>query len=160
MGGKILNIKGEKLIVLPAAGTERPLLQPTKNKKFTILSIGRLVALKGFDITLDAFAKFYQALPKSEQEKVQLILIGKGPQKKLLDQRIEQYKLPLNSILSYDWMDRAALTEYYNAAQVFFFPSHEGAGMVVPEALSYGLPVLCFDNVGPGELMNKDCGTE
>ena len=30
--------------------------------------------------------------------------------------------------------------------------------MVVPEALSYGLPVVCFDNHGPGEFINKDCG--
>ena len=27
--------------------------------------------------------------------------------------------------------------------------------MVVPEAMSYGLPVLCFDNVGPGELVKE-----
>ncbi len=182
---EVLNIKGDKLVVIPAAGTERPVdsfremnsLQPpltkrgsilrnkildrkkdSHKKKFTILSIGRLVALKGFDITIDAFAKFYNTLPETEKENAQLVLIGKGPQKKLIDQRIDYYDLPLNSILYFDWMDRAALSEYYRAAQVFFFPSHEGAGMVVPEALSYGLPVLCFDNVGPGELMNKRCG--
>ncbi|RZK44505.1 MAG: glycosyltransferase family 1 protein [Hymenobacter sp.] len=37
-------------------------------------------------------------------------------------------------------------------ASVFFFPSHEGAGMVVAEAMSYGVPVLCYQNEGPGEL--------
>ena len=26
--------------------------------------------------------------------------------------------------------------------------------MVIPEALSYGLPILCYDNYGPGELAN------
>ena len=36
--------------------------------------------------------------------------------------------------------------------------SHEGAGMVVPEALSFSLPVICFDNEGPGELMDTTCG--
>lgn len=29
--------------------------------------------------------------------------------------------------------------------------------MVVPEALSYGLPVVCFDNYGPGELCTDKC---
>ena len=170
---EVLNIKGDKLVVIPAAGTERPFKGDgqfpnnqsatdgpsiIQDSKFTILSIGRLVALKGFDLTIDAFATFYQSLPITEQENVQLVLIGKGPQKKFLDKSIEKYNLPLNSILYFDWMDRAALFEYYRAARVFFFPSHEGAGMVVPEALSYGLPILCFDNVGPGELMNKECG--
>ena len=41
---------------------------------------------------------------------------------------------------------------------LFFFPSHEGAGMVVPEALSYGIPSLCFDNNGPGLFVNEKCG--
>lgn len=170
---EVLNIKGDKLVVIPAAGTEQPRkadCQSATNHtltdwqsvlpqtKFTILSIGRLVALKGFDITIDAFAKFYKSLPEADQKNTQLVLIGKGPQKTFLAQKIKEYNLPLYSILYFDWMDRAALSEYYRAAQVFFFPSHEGAGMVVPEALSYGVPVLCFDNVGPGELMNKSCG--
>ncbi len=30
--------------------------------------------------------------------------------------------------------------------------------MVVPEALSRGLPVICLDNDGPGELVGKDGG--
>ena len=30
--------------------------------------------------------------------------------------------------------------------------------MVVPEALSFSLPILCFDNDGPGELMDNTCG--
>ncbi len=29
--------------------------------------------------------------------------------------------------------------------------------MVIPEALSYGLPVVCFDNYGPGELCDNSC---
>jgi glycosyltransferase involved in cell wall biosynthesis len=38
------------------------------------------------------------------------------------------------------------------------FPSHEGAGMVVAEALSFGLPVICLDNEGPGEFIDASCG--
>ncbi len=38
-----------------------------------------------------------------------------------------------------------------------FFPSHEGAGMVIAEALSFGLPILCFNNFGPGELVDDTC---
>ena len=41
----------------------------------------------------------------------------------------------------------------------FLFPSHEGAGMVVTEALSFGLPVICLDNAGPGELIDSSSGT-
>ena len=30
--------------------------------------------------------------------------------------------------------------------------------MVIPEALSYGIPVVCLDNAGPGESITPDCG--
>ena len=58
----------------------------------------------------------------------------------------------------YDQIDWVAWVEYdqmdaiYKKSSAFLFPSHEGAGMVVPEAMSYGLPVICFNNNGPGEL--------
>jgi glycosyltransferase involved in cell wall biosynthesis len=46
----------------------------------------------------------------------------------------------------------------YEKAAVFLFPSHEGAGMVVAEAMSFGLPVICLNNEGPGEFINTSCG--
>ena len=49
------------------------------------------------------------------------------------------------------------MDNYYKTSSVFFFSSHEGAGMVIAEALSFGLPVVCFDNYGPGELTNDKC---
>ncbi len=155
---KVLKVSDDKIVVIPAAGTERPSIKAKRTKNFQILSVGRMVALKGFDITIDAFVQFYRQLPKADQDQVQLVLIGKGPQKDILDKKIAAYQLPKELILSIDWMDREALTTYYEVSQVFFFPSHEGAGMVVPEALSYGIPILCFDNYGPGELMTKECG--
>jgi glycosyltransferase involved in cell wall biosynthesis len=30
--------------------------------------------------------------------------------------------------------------------------------MVVAEALSFALPVICLDNYGPGEFMTSECG--
>ena len=30
--------------------------------------------------------------------------------------------------------------------------------MVVAEALSHGLPVICFNNYGPGEFVDNTCG--
>ena len=57
-----------------------------------------------------------------------------------------------------EWVERKDLLEIYKDASVFLFPSHEGAGMVVAEALSFGLPVVCLDNCGPGEFITEKCG--
>ena len=63
-----------------------------------------------------------------------------------------------NNIQFVLWMERNELMKLFKQAQVFLFPSHEGAGMVVPEALSFGLPVICLDNCGPGSFINEQCG--
>ncbi len=157
---EVLNLPTDKIAVIPAAGNTRPTIEKTTtdNNQFRVLSIGRLVSLKGFDLTINAFAKFYHRLPKIDQKNAQLVLIGKGPQKQYLEELIDKNNLPKQIISFKNWMDRRELAQYYTNSQVFLFPSHEGAGMVVPEALSYGLPVVCFDNCGPGELMDKSCG--
>ena len=57
-----------------------------------------------------------------------------------------------------NWIPRSELMEIMKKASVFLFPSHEGAGMVVPEALSFGLPVLTIDNCGPGRFVEPAYG--
>jgi glycosyltransferase involved in cell wall biosynthesis len=37
-------------------------------------------------------------------------------------------------------------------------PSHESAGAVVAEAMSYKIPVICFDSYGAGEIIDFSCG--
>ncbi len=156
---EVLNFPKEKEIRLPAVATTTPnrKKRKSKNNKFNILSIGRFTPLKGFDITIEAFGHFYHQLNIEDKYDVQLTLIGKGSEKKALQQLAEDLEIA-HAVNFIDWMSRAELDEYFATSSVFLFPSHEGAGMVVPEALSFGLPVLCFDNIGPGEFIDKTCG--
>ena len=151
-----LRLKDEKCTVIPAVATNRPVVKEKDNKTFNILSVGRFTPMKAFDITILSFATLIKALPKKERENVRLILVGAGESEEYLKKIIEQHQInPFVDIVS--WVDRKEMDAIYNNADVFLFPSHEGAGMVVPEAMSYGLPVICLDNVGPGELV-KDAG--
>ncbi|MEL6925435.1 MAG: glycosyltransferase, partial [Bacteroidota bacterium] len=136
------------------AATRAPEL---RRERFVVLSIGRFVALKGFDMTILSFATFYHSLPANEQANAKLVLVGKGPELTKLQQLIEQHNVS-ESVEIIHWVERSELSKIYQSASVFFFPSHEGAGMVVPEAMSYGVPVLCYDNFGPGEMVDVNCG--
>jgi len=55
-------------------------------------------------------------------------------------------------------MNRASVLMEMEQCDVFIFPSFEGAGMVVIEAMAKGLPVVCLDFGGPGEYVTADCG--
>lgn len=127
------------------------------NSQFTLISAGRFVPLKGFDLTIEAFAKFFHQLDSEEQGKCQLLLVGSGPEEQFLKNLAT--KLQVHEHVQFiNWIARAQLMEKFKTASAFLFPSHEGAGMVVAEALSFGLPVICLDNEGPGQFINSDCG--
>ncbi len=140
----------------PSVAAESPLVDAGIQKnRFMVLSVGRFVPLKGFDLVIRSFAQFYRKLPPPEQAQASLVLVGKGPcLKKLKAIAVEENIV--QAVLFREWMPRQELVSYYQAASIFLFPSHEGAGMVVPEAMSYALPVICLKNEGPGYLCHPD----
>ena len=154
---KHLRVHPRKLVLMPAVATNDMLESRSKQEGFQIISVGRFVALKGFDIVIRSFAAFFRRLNTSEKRTVRLVIVGNGPELDLMQSLIAREGLSehVEIIL---WIERAAIRQRYSDSTAFFFPSHEGAGMVVPEALSCGLPVICFDNAGPGEFITRDCG--
>ena len=154
----VLPLKDKKYSIMPSVATEDFFKNTNDNKEdFNVISVGRFIPLKGFDLTILSFVEFINSLPLEERAKCKLTLVGTGPEKNNYIHLIQENKAE-NNIEIIEWMDRIALMNLYNKASVFLFPSHEGAGMVVAEALSFGLPVICLDNDGPGEFINSACG--
>jgi len=158
---KMLRAEKGKCIIFPFVGSEKPTINSEKeiNKIFRVLSVGRFVPIKGFDVVIEGFAAFWKTLNKEERDNVKLVLVGKGP----LEQKLRTLcqKLGIDQAINFiNWIERDGLAEIYASSSLFFFGSHEGAGMVVAEALSYGLPVICFDNYGPGEFVDHTCGVK
>ena len=155
-----LRLDKNKVTIFPSVGSEshgKP--SETRNDQFTVLSVGRFVPLKGFDIVIKSFQLFFSSLNEDERKKINLIIVGKGPEEVFL--RSLAHKIGISGSITFiNWVERDKLSNLYLTAKVFFFPSHEGAGMVVAEALSFGLPVLCFDNYGPGEFVDQNCGVK
>jgi glycosyltransferase involved in cell wall biosynthesis len=123
---------------------------------FTVISAGRFVPLKGFDLTIRAFADFLKCIKPENKHNCELLLIGSGPEEPMLQLLVD--KLNIKSHVRFlAWMERKDLLKKFSETAAFLFPSHEGAGMVVAEALSFGVPVICLDNEGPGQFVNSSC---
>lgn len=154
-----LNIDKNKYSLYPSVASEDFYQKDEVPQKsdFTVISVGRFVPLKGFDLTIRSFANFFNQLSKDDKRRCKLILVGAGEQKMFYKDLIKQNKIE-NFTEIIEWIDRKDLMKMYEKSSVFLFPSHEGAGMVVPEALSFGLPVVCLENEGPGEFINHTCG--
>ncbi len=155
---KMLNLKNKSFSIQPSVATEDFSSNIVYEKKnFHLISVGRFVPLKGFDLTLLSFIKFLENLSETEKENCKLTLVGTGPEKDFYKKIIAENKVE-NYVEIIEWIDRKELMKLYEKSSVFLFPSHEGAGMVVAEAMSFGLPVICLKNEGPGEFINSDCG--
>lgn len=151
---KRLNIPTEKAILIPAVASEQTdKIAESKGGKFTVLSVGRFVPLKGFDLAIKAFGLFYNNLREDQKADTHFLIIGTGPEKNKLQKIINSMQLS-HAITIKEWMPRSEVIEIFSSSSAYLFPSHEGAGMVVAEALSYGIPVVCLDNYGPGEYVH------
>ena len=144
-----------KLRPMLAAGIEpRPLPDGrfTRGAGFRVLFAGRLVDLKGVHLALEAFAHLARRHSACTFE-----LCGSGPLATALAARVRELGLEDRVTLLGNLPHDDALARM-QAADVFLFPSFEGAGMVVPEAMAAGCPVVCLDFGGPGEMTGEDRG--
>ncbi|MCC5927242.1 MAG: glycosyltransferase [Bacteroidetes bacterium] len=154
----VIAIGEKKHIIAPSVATQDFGWNAEKSTStFSLISVGRLVPLKGFDLTIRSFASFVRTLPDAERCNVSLTIVGSGPEEKLLKQLVSDEAVT-DCVTFISWIDRADVMKLFRNASVFLFPSHEGAGMVVPEALSFGVPVITLDNEGPGGFIDTDCG--
>ncbi|TRX39486.1 glycosyltransferase family 4 protein [Flavobacterium restrictum] len=155
---EVLKLENDSFSVFPSVASEDFYTDIIPKKAhFNLISVGRFVPLKGFDLSLHAFAAFINSLTISEKKACHLTLVGSGNEIGLYRTIIAQNEME-SYVTIIEWIDRAELMKLYEQSAIFLFPSHEGAGMVVAEALSFGLPVICLDNQGPGQYIDENCG--
>lgn len=94
---------------------------------------GSLIARKGVDLLVAAFARLAREVPN-----VRLRVVGDG-ELRAVSERVEFVGFR-------DWQE---LPREYAAADVLCVPSrYDGWGLVVPEGLASGLPVIATDRMG------------
>ncbi|MFC1490908.1 glycosyltransferase family 4 protein [Candidatus Latescibacterota bacterium] len=111
------------------------------DKHVTFLFSGKLIPRKEPLLLLDAIEK----LP--DHTNVALIILGDGPLKKVVLERGSA--LLGERFLFQGFVNQSQLGQYFLAADVFVHPSnHETWGLVVNEAMQFGLPAIVSDMVG------------
>ena len=101
-------------------------------------AVGRLVDDKGFACLLEAFA-----LAARNQPDWRLVIVGEGPRRETLQERIAQPDLQGKVLLTGHLDDIAAL---YRAFDCVLIPSiSEGLGLILQEAVMAGVPVLASE---------------
>jgi len=146
-----LGCPSERMVKLPMGiNTDRIVFAERKvsgDEQINILSVGRLIEMKGRDYAIKAVAKIAEKFPN-----VRYNIIGDGPLRGSLGKLINELgvsdKIGLLGPVSSDKLD-----SLYKSSHIFLHPSveasdgnMEGQGVVLLEAMAYGLPIVATNH--------------
>lgn len=132
---------------LGLSGPEAPRTSSTPDNK-RVLAVGRLIAEKGFDLLIDAWA---QIAPHAPGWQVQIV--GDGALQPTLTAQIHAAGLAQSVTLVPATAD---IGKHYAAASIYCLPSRqESFGLVLIEAQAFGLPIAAYAaDAGPRALLH------
>ena len=111
-----------------------------------VLTVGQFIPRKGFDVLLRAAA--------SLDPQTGIYFVGGEPTEEYLQLR---EKLGLSHVHFLGFRKKEELARYYQAADLFVLPTREDIwGLVVNEAMAYGLPVVTTDKCVAGRELVED----
>lgn len=128
---------GEKSYWLPIAADERFRAAMRHPEPFNIVSVGRLIPVKRFELLLTVFA-----LVKKNNSQAKLVIVGDGPLKSSLKKRARVLSIE-NSV---EFIGQGDPLPFLERASCFVLLSkHEGWGVAAVEAALAGVPVVMTD---------------
>lgn len=135
-------------IFIPHLVTYKVLNRNTLNTK-VVLNIGRLTQDKRQDVLIKIWSKI------ERKQDWQLWIVGDGEEKEHLEALITELNLEQSVKLL---PARKNIAEIYQQASVFAFSSrYEGFGMVLLEAMAFGIPCISFDcPSGPRDVVQNN----
>lgn len=145
---RIFDIERERLVVTyNSAGKAGP-IEPaaaSSDKRPYLLSVGRLVPIKGFDTTIRAFAK--AGLPDDWK----LVILGDGPERARLEELANQLHVE-NRVVFTGYVTPTNFW-FANASGFVLASRGEGFGLVAHEALLANLPIAASRVPGITEVL-------
>ncbi len=149
------SVREEKILKAPVTDTEKGILRDKLGipEEQVIISVGQFIFRKGYDVLIRADAE----LLSKGMGNIGIYVIG-GNITEEYKKLMMEYNL--NNIHFLPFMNQDDLAEYYKAADLFVLPTREDIwGLVINEAMAYGLPVITTDKCNAGlEMLTEKCG--
>jgi glycosyltransferase involved in cell wall biosynthesis len=148
------GVKLRKFDIMSETGIERlpePLDRLGQTSDVKLLFVGRLIRTKGARDLIRALG-YVRDLP------VDLDIVGDGFDRVACETLTAELRLT-ERVHFHGRLPRDQVNRFYQAADIFVFPSYrEPGGNVAFEAMSYGLPLIVSDIGGPGNVVDDTCG--
>lgn len=141
------SVLEKDVLNLPVEKGEKVQLRKKLNitEQYVVLSVGQFIPRKGFDLLMNSC----EGLSKN----IGVYIVGGEPTEEYINLK---EKLHLTNFHFVPFMEHDKLAEYYKSADLFVLPTREDIwGLVINEAMAYGLPVFTTDKCVAGvEMIN------
>ena len=128
---------------------ETPKFFDKKSNVKTIIAIGRLVEQKGYFDMLDIIKELNNKIP------VRLIILGEGPLRQKIEQRISELNL-MNNVFLFGFVVNP-WAYIYNSDVYLSTSRWEGFHMTIVESMACGVyPIVSDCNYGPNEIIKNE----
>tara|TARA_R110001599_G_scaffold3619_4_gene20007 strand:- start:12265 stop:13305 length:1041 start_codon:yes stop_codon:yes gene_type:complete len=135
-----------------------PLDKPTKKSnlglnQYVYVYLGRLVPIKGIQEMINAWIPTMGLVKEAS-----LLILGDGPERPIVDKIIERSSC--KNIVFTGELDYSVVPDFLSLGDIFLMPTlQDNWSLVIPEAMSLGLPILCsnYNGCWP-ELVKKENG--
>lgn len=146
---RFTSLLKNEIIESPISHKEKNMLRNKlgiKEKKI-VLSVGRFIYQKGFDVLIKA--------SKELGENIGVLIVGGKPTEEYI-KLVEQFNV--TNIYFIDFKQKKDLIKYYLVSDLFVLPTRGDIwGLVINEAMSFGLPVITTNKCIAGlELIEND----
>lgn len=126
--------------------------QSSNLKELNIITIGRLSKEKGYLDLIDVYKQVYNKFPNWK-----LHIVGDGPERLKIEQKIKRYGLEYNIIL-HGYQSSDYINSLLNKSSIYVMSSYtESFGIVLLEAFAYGIPAVSFTSAqGANEIITDN----
>jgi len=147
------------ITVIPTGAPDRQMLDRSEIRQSlkispehkVLLYVGRIALEKNLGVLLEAAAKVMRSDPA-----VRLWLVGDGPHRQACVERARALGIG-DRVTFAGFVPRSEVDRYYAAADLFVFSSvTETQGLVVQEAMTYGLPTVALVGGGASDSIVDD----
>lgn len=146
----LTSVLEKDILKKPINAYEKMLLRQSLNitEEKIILAVGQFVYRKGFDVLIKSCGK----IPKDYG----VYIVGGAPTQEYL--KLKNNLLLGDNVHFVGFQSKDELKEYYLASDIFVLPTREDVwGLVINEAMAYGLPVITTDKCIAGLELVQDC---
>lgn len=124
---------------------------------YCIITFGNFLSKECTEITLRAFRDFYEDMTPKHKKKLSLVVI-EDPDN-FMDVNNQTKSLNIQHVTHViSRFDLKSIEIEMNKASIFIFNDSTKTYKIIPQILSYGLPIVCIDQFNKIENLDHTCG--